>query len=81
MAHVLDQKLRQSLVNMKDRLVKVKFSGVVYAVSCTDRDEECIGESGNLNGASNSTFTTLRKEMLNPVLPRRGGLVATVFDC
>lgn len=46
-AHIPNQKLRQSLVNVKDKLPKEKFPGVVYVVPCADCDYVYIGETGD----------------------------------
>lgn len=46
-AHVPTQKLRHRLVNVKDKLQKEKFPGVVYRIPCKDCDSVYIGETGN----------------------------------
>lgn len=46
-AHVPTKKLRHSLVNIKDKLPKEKFPGVVYSIPCADCDRSYVGETGN----------------------------------
>lgn len=60
-AHVPNQKLQQSLVNVKDKLSKEKFPGVVYVVPCADCDVY-IGETGNFEKRLKQHNFAVRKE-------------------
>lgn len=45
--HVPSQKLRYRLVNVKDKLPKTKFPGIVYGIPCEDCNCVYIGETGS----------------------------------
>ena len=46
-AHVPTRKLKHTLVNVKDKLRKECFPGVVYEVPCANCDSVYIGETWN----------------------------------
>lgn len=61
-AHVPTQKLRHSLVNVKDKLTEEKFPGVVYSIPCADCDRSYVSETGNFQQRLKQHMYDVRKK-------------------
>lgn len=64
-SHVPVKKLKNVLTNVKDKLPKEKFPGVVYRIPCTDCDHVYIGETGDFQRRLKERCYDVKKEKVS----------------